>query len=74
MHKLYYFDVVGERATCPDNMGTRLIGPEAAKLQATIIAAELAHAGSFYRGCEVCVVDDEGHEIARRPILMNPDA
>jgi len=74
MHKRYYFPVIGKGTTYPDSAGALLAGPEAAKLRATLIAAELAYKGTRYRGFEVCVLDDQGFEIARRPVLGSSDA
>ncbi len=73
MQKRYYFPVIGKGITYPDSAGALLAGPEAAKLRATLIAAELAYKG-IYRGFEVCVLDDEGFEIARRTVVGSSDA
>jgi hypothetical protein len=74
VQKRYYFPLIGKATTYPDLVGALLAGPEAAKLRATLIAAELAYRGTSYRGFEVCAIDDEGFEIARRPIVGSPDA
>jgi hypothetical protein len=46
----FYFHVVGDTDTYTDREGTVLSGPAAARLQAAIIAAELAQDGDDYRG------------------------
>ena len=66
----YFFHVLGNGITIEDETGTVLSSPEAARLHASVIAAELAQDGNEYRGCEVYVVDDGSNEIARLPIIV----
>jgi hypothetical protein len=66
----YFFHVLGNGITVEDETGTVLSSPEAARLHASVIAAELAQDGNEYLGCEVNVVDDKGNEIARMPVTV----
>ena len=68
LSKRYYFQVVGDGSTLEDDEGTVLSGPEAARLQAAVIAAELAQELVDYCGFLVCVMDEEGNELARVPV------
>jgi hypothetical protein len=67
----YFFQVLGNGITVEDETGTVLSGPEAARLHASITAAELAQDGNEYRGCEVSAVDERGNEIARLPVVVS---
>lgn len=66
----YFFHVLGNEITVEDGTGTVLSGAEAARLYASVIAAELAQDGNEYRGCEVYAVDEVGNEIARLPVVV----
>lgn len=71
MKRRFYFHVVGDTDTYKDPEGTVLSGPAAARLQAAIIAAELAQDGDDYRGWVVYVVDEEDDEVVRLPVVTN---
>ncbi|WP_371260549.1 hypothetical protein [Bradyrhizobium sp. Ec3.3] len=66
----YYFHVLCNARTVEDETGTVLSDTESARIHATVIAAELAYKGDKYRDCEVCAVDDDGNEIARRSVIL----
>jgi hypothetical protein len=66
--KRYFFHVVGDDHTHEDKTGTVLSGDQAASLQASAIATELAK-DPEYQGFMVYVVDDEGHEVVRQPVV-----
>ena len=68
MNKRYFFHVVGGDHTHEDKTGTVLSGVQAASLQATVIATELAKEPEC-QGVMVYVVDDDGHEVVRRPVV-----
>jgi hypothetical protein len=61
----YFFHIVDGSKVFPDEVGNRLSGPEAAILQAKIIAAELSKAGEFCRSNLVLVLDENGRNIFR---------
>ena len=50
-------------------MDTDLSGPEAALLEAALIAAELAQDGERYSRYVVHVTDEHGNDIGRVPIV-----
>jgi hypothetical protein len=66
----YFFHVSGDGKTFEDEMGTVLPDPMAARLHASVIAAELAEDGDEYHGFDVCAVDEVGNEIARMPVVV----
>jgi hypothetical protein len=66
----YFFHVLDGPSTLKDETGTVLSGPEVARLQATVIAAELALDGDHYHGFVVCAIDEQGNEIARVPVVV----
>lgn len=66
----YFFHVLGNGIAVEDETGTVLSGPEAARLHASVIAAELAQDGNQYCGCEVYGIDEGGNEIARLPVVV----
>ncbi|WP_458191473.1 DUF6894 family protein [Bradyrhizobium sp. UFLA05-153] len=65
----YYFHILCKARTVEDETGTVLTDTEAARLYASVLAAELAYRGDKYRDCEVRAVDDDGKEIARMPVV-----
>jgi hypothetical protein len=65
----FYFHIVGATDTYEDHEGTALSGPAAARLQAAIIAAELAQDGDDYLGWVVYVVDEEDDEVVKLPVV-----
>lgn len=67
MNKRYFFHVLGGDRTHEDKKGTVLSGVLAADLQATVVATELAKDPEC-RGLMVYVVDEDGHEVARRSV------
>jgi len=67
----YFFHVSDGIRPIIDDQGTLIFGPDAAILQASIIAAELAQNGRCYQGYIICVVDDQGKEIGEVPVLSN---
>jgi hypothetical protein len=69
LNQRYYFHVISDDTTVYDDGGTILSSPEAARLQAAVIAAELAHDDDRYRGFVVRVVDDRGNELAIVPVV-----
>ena len=66
----YFFHVLDGLKTITDETGTVLSGPEAARLQAAVIATELAQDGDHYQGFVVCAIDEQGNEIARVPVVV----
>ena len=66
----YFFHVLDGASTYKDEAGTVLSAPEVARLQARVIAAELALDGDTYRGFVVCAVDERGNEMARVPVVV----
>ena len=70
LRQRYYFHVLCNARTVEDEIGTVLSDIEAARLHASVIAAELACKGGNYLDCEVCAVDDDGNEIARMPVVI----
>jgi hypothetical protein len=68
VNKRYYFHVIGDDHTHEDKIGTVLSGIQAASLQATVMATELAK-GQEYQRFMVYVVDEDGHEVVRRSIV-----
>lgn len=68
MNKRYFFHIVGGGRTFEDEDGAVFSGPEAARLQAAVIAVELAQNTDF-QGSMVYVVDDDSREVARVPIV-----
>ena len=70
LRQRYYFHVLCNARTVEDETGTMLSDTEAARLHASVIAAELAYKGDKYRYCEVCAVDVDGNEIARMPVVI----
>jgi hypothetical protein len=71
LKRRFYFHVVGNTDTYKDQEGTVLSGSAVARLQAAIIAAELAQDGENYRGWVVHVVNEDGDEVVRLPIVKN---
>ena len=65
----YFFHILNEHSRFDDEAGTILSGPQAARLQATVIAAELAQDGDTYAGFVVLAIDEHGNEIARAPVI-----
>jgi hypothetical protein len=65
--KRYFLPVVGNGGTFADDRGTVLSSPDLARLQAAVIAAELAQDGNDYRGFLVRAADEEGNEVAQVP-------
>jgi hypothetical protein len=66
----YFFHVLDGSSAFQDEAGTVLSGPEVARLQAAVIAAELAQAGVDYQGFVVYAVDEQGNEITRVPVVV----
>ena len=66
----YFFRVTDGSNTIEDEEGTVLSGPEAAMMQAQIIAAELAQDGRYYEAYVVCAIDEQGKEVGRMPIVV----
>jgi hypothetical protein len=69
LNKRYFFHIVGSGSTFEDEDGAVFSGPEAARLQAAVIAVELAQNNADFQGSMVYVVDDNGREVARVPIV-----
>jgi DNA-binding CsgD family transcriptional regulator len=61
----YFFHISGESSTSKDEVGTVLSGQDVAMLRAAVIAAELTRDGGYRQGYLVCVVDEQGNEVAR---------
>ena len=68
VNKRYFFHVIGDGHTDEDKTGTVLSGIQAATVQASVLAAELAKEQE-YRRFMVYVVDEDGHEVVRRSIV-----
>ncbi|OSJ30454.1 hypothetical protein BSZ19_24955 [Bradyrhizobium japonicum] len=66
----YFFHVSGNGKTFEDEAGTVLSDASAARLHASVIAAELAEGSDDYDGFDVCAVDEVGNEIARMPVVV----
>jgi hypothetical protein len=69
LNKRYFFHIVGHGSTFEDQNGAVLSGPEAALQQAADIAVELVQNDTELQGSMVYVVDDNGREVARVPIV-----
>jgi hypothetical protein len=54
-----------------DEVGRSFSSVEIAKAHAAVIATELAIEAVNYRGIAVCVIDEQGHEVARVPIARD---
>lgn len=67
---LYFFHVSDDGITIEDKMGTALPDASAARLHASVIAAELAEDGNVYHGFHVYAVDEDGNEITRMPVVV----
>jgi LuxR family transcriptional regulator, quorum-sensing system regulator BjaR1 len=61
----YFFHISDASSTTKDEDGTVLSGRDVAILRAAVIAAELTRDGEYRRGYLVCVVDEQGNEVAR---------
>jgi hypothetical protein len=59
----FFFHVLGNGRTFPDDVGEELTSVEAAQEHAAQIAHELRL--DDYEGCEVCAVDGAGTQVAR---------
>jgi hypothetical protein len=68
VNKRYFFHVVGDDHTREDKRGKVLSGVQAASLQATVTATELAKEPE-YQGFMVYVVDEAGHQVVRRSVV-----
>jgi hypothetical protein len=66
----YFFHVSGDGKMFEDETGIVLPDAEAARLHASVIAAELAQDGDKYQGFDVYAVDEDGNEIARMPVVL----
>lgn len=69
VNKRYYFHVIGDGHTHEDKTGMVLAGTQAATLQATVMATELAKEREYQRFM-VYVVDEDGNEVVRRSSVM----
>jgi hypothetical protein len=69
LNKRYFFHVACGGSTFEDEHGAVFSGPEAARLQAAVIAVELAQNNADFQGSMIYVVDDDGREVARVPIV-----
>lgn len=65
----YFFHILGDGRTYEDEEGTVLSGPQAARRQAAILAAELARDRDHYRGFMIYVVNGDGKELVRLPVV-----
>ena len=68
----YFFHISGDGMAFEDGTGTVLPDAEAARLHASVIAAELAQDGHEYHGFDVRAVDNDGNEIAQVPVVVPP--
>jgi hypothetical protein len=66
----YFIHVSGNGKTFEDETGTVLPDALAARLHASVIAAELAEGSDDYHGFHVLAVDEVGNEIARMPVAV----
>jgi hypothetical protein len=66
----YFYHVSGDGKTFEDETGIVLPDAKAARLHASVIAAELAQDGDEYHGFDVYAVDEDGNEIARMPVVV----
>jgi hypothetical protein len=65
----YFFHVTSAQRTYPDEVGQEFASLDDARRHAEVIAAELARADNSYRGFEVCILDSQGAEVTRVPIV-----
>jgi hypothetical protein len=68
----YFFHVVNDVRVFKDEAGQDFLSVDEARAHAVRIASELATEGEDYRLFVVCVVDDQGNEVARVPVSMDP--
>jgi DNA-binding CsgD family transcriptional regulator len=61
----YFFYISDQSSTTRDDDGRVLSGQDVAMLRAAVIAIELTRDGGYRRGYLVCVVDEQGNEVAR---------
>ena len=69
MQLCFHVVSVGSRINYDDGMVPA--SPEIAAGQAARIAEELAQNGTRNHGLLACVVDDEGNEVARVPVVIH---
>jgi hypothetical protein len=67
----YFFHVMSDGTAYKDEVGRSFSSAEIAKAHATVIATELAVEAENCRGFAVCVIDEQGHEVARVPIARD---
>jgi hypothetical protein len=64
----YFFHLVGDHASFPDDIGWRFNTLEDAKAEAAMIARDLATENNAFVDYVVCVADDNGQTLARVPV------
>jgi hypothetical protein len=69
----YFFHLVGDHASYPDDMGWRFNTIEDAKAEAVMIARDLATDDNVFADYVVCVADDSGQMVALVPVEPNWD-
>jgi hypothetical protein len=69
----YYFHVTDGQCTFNDDNGSFHLSSTEAYTEALRIADELASDDASYTGFIICVVDQDGNEVARVPIHGNAD-
>jgi hypothetical protein len=68
----YFFHIIGVSSTFRDTRGQHFSTINEAKVHAAVVAGELGADGGAYRGFAVCLVNDQGVEMARLPVPGNP--
>jgi hypothetical protein len=61
----YFFQVMGNGHIFKDDVGRTFVRLEDAASHATVLARELAGDGAHYHGFAVCVIGENGMEVAR---------
>jgi len=64
----YFFHLVGDHASFPDDTGWRFSTFEDAKAEAVMIARDLAPENNVFADYVVCVADDSGQTLALVPV------
>lgn len=67
----YFFHVSNNGDVYIDEVGRRFTNSKNAIAHAKVIASELAIEAENYQGYVVCVVDDEGKDVVRVPIVKD---
>jgi hypothetical protein len=66
----YFFNATYDGDALEDDDETPLSGPEAAMLQAAVVAAELAQDGRSYDGYVIRVTDEQSWQAGTVPVVI----